>query len=137
MAMVLVVDDNPGVAAAVAAMARYGGLDAAVAHSGPEALGFVCRDPVDLVVLDVSMPGMSGLDVLRQVRADAALAGLPTVMFTALDDAATRREAADLGAREYVVKGRIDADSLGALVRRHLGPAAPAQPEEPRHHAAE
>ena len=97
------------------------------AKDGSRALELAQKERPDLILLDVMMPGMSGMDVLRQVRADPALADLPTVvMFTAMDDAATRREAADLGAREYVVKGRIDAATLAALVSRHLGPAATA-----------
>ena len=123
MPTILVVEDHPDLGRAMTRLLKASGYDAAWADDGPEALAAMRRSLPDLCLLDVMMPGMSGLDVLRQVRADAALAGLPTVMFTALDDAATRREAADLGAREYVVKGRIDADSLGALVRRHVGPA--------------
>ena len=127
MPTVLVVEDHPDLGRAMSRLLQASGYEAVWADDGPTALETIRRSPPDLILLDVMMPGMSGMDVLRQVRADPVLAALPAiVMFTAMDDAATRREAADLGAREYVVKGRIDAATLAALVRRHLGPAATA-----------
>ena len=117
MAIILVADDHPGVAGAVAAMLRQGGHDAAVAHSGPDALAFVRSRPVDLLVLDVSMPGMSGVDVLRKLRADGTMPGLPVVMFSASDH--TRDECLRLGAAGFVIKG--DADELMDLVTRYAG----------------
>ena len=69
MLRALVVDDHPGIAQAVAAMVRSCGCEAAVVHSGREAMDFLRAARVDLVILDVSMPdGMSGLDVLRRLR---------------------------------------------------------------------
>ena len=125
MAMVLVVDDNPNMAVAVAAMVRYAGLDAAVAHTGPEALAFASRHPVALVVLDVGMPGMGGLDVLRALRAGGAYGDPPppVVMFSA--DEAARPEALRLGAAGFACKS--DGGSLLPLIERHAQYAGAAR----------
>ena len=115
MAVVLVVDDHIGMAQAVATMLRTSRHDAAVAHSGRAALDHIAAHPVDVVVLDVAMPGMSGLDVLRELRATGAHAHLPVLMFSA--SKTSREEALRLGAAEYVLKH--EADELPTLVERH------------------
>ena len=124
MPLVLVVDDHPGVTAAVAALVRSAGFDAAVVHTGPEAPAYVCRHSVDLVVLDVSMPGMSGLDVLRALRSGGAYRDPPPVaMFSA--DESTREASIRLGAVGFVRK--TDPSTLLPLIERHAQPAAAAR----------
>ena len=81
MTRVLVVDDHPAVAQAVVQMVQMTGREAAVVHSGPAALDFLRDRGADLVVLDVSMPGMSGLDVLRVMGAEGMLGRTRVVMF--------------------------------------------------------
>lgn len=117
MAYVLIVDDHPAVADAVAALLKVTGHEPATVHSGAAALEYVRSHVVDLMVLDVAMPGLSGLDVLRSLRAQGALPGLPVVMFSASEG--TRDEAMRLGAAGYVFKG--DADALLDLVTQHAG----------------
>ena len=85
---------------------------------GAEALEHVRREPPGLVVLDVMMPGMSGLDVLAALRADPETAAVPVVMYSALADPAARRTALALGAADYLVKGRASYDELRAAVDR-------------------
>ena len=127
MAVVLVVDDNPNTAVAVAAMVRYAGFDAAVAHTGPEALAFVSRHPVALVVLDVAMPGMGGLDVLRALRSGGAYRDPPPVAMFSADETA-REESLRLGAVGFACKS--DGGTLLPLIERHArdGGAARGQP---------
>jgi len=69
-ARVLVVDDEPLVRDVVCRMLQDVGYDARSAADGPTALAMLAADPVDAVVLDLSMPGMSGLEVLAAIRAD-------------------------------------------------------------------
>ena len=119
MPVVLVVEDHPAIALAVAASVRFSGYQVVVAHSGPEALAFLLRRTPDLVVLDESMPGMSGLDVLRALRSDGGCYPNPppVVMFSASD--AAREESARLGAAGFVLK--TEADALVPQIRRTLG----------------
>ena len=120
MAVVLVVDDHPLVADAVSQLLRSEGYEAATAYSGEAALAFVRDHAVDLVVLDVSMPGMSGLDVLRSLRDGGLVPGLPVVMFSARDHG--RQDALRLGAVGFVLKG--ETGKMLALVAQHLRRAA-------------
>ena len=108
MAVVLVVDDHRAMAETVAARLQADGHAVETAFSGELARASLRRRPADAVVLDVSMPGMSGLDVLRAMRAEGMLPGLCVVMFSATDGA--RKESLRLGAAAFVLKD--DADDL-------------------------
>jgi CheY-like chemotaxis protein len=116
MALILVVDDHPGMASAVAALVRSDGHESAVAHGGAEALALIRARPVDGVVLDVMMPGMSGLDVLREVRAGRAGRNPVVIMFSG--NAGYRDEAMRSGADAFVSK--VEAEKLLDLVAEHL-----------------
>ena len=87
--------------------------------SGERALQVIGHGGVDLVVLDARMPGMSGADVLRRVRASRVTQVLPVLMLTADDDVAHRVQGLDLGATDYVIKP-FEIDELVARVRGHL-----------------
>ena len=115
MAVVLVVDDHIGMAQAVATLIGTSHHEAAVAHSGRAALDHIATHHVDLVILDVSMPGMSGLDVLRELGANGRLADLPVLMFSASET--YRDESLRLGAVEFVFKH--EADELPTLIQRY------------------
>jgi CheY-like chemotaxis protein len=127
---ILVVDDHPDLGRVMVRLLSLGGYTAAHVKDGPSALERVRQTRPGLVLLDIMMPGMNGLDVLRAVREDPALRTLPVVVYSALDDSASRREAMALNAQGYIVKGRIDAESLRALVAQHL-PARPAARQGP------
>ena len=116
MSRVLVVDDHPDIARAVAQIARAAGCDATVVHGGRAALDVLRAGRVDLVILDVSMPGMSGLEVLREMGAEGMLPGTPVVMFSAGGE--FRERALRLGAAAFVMKD--DADDLIEQIERLL-----------------
>ena len=127
MPVVLVVDDHVGIAQAVATMVELSGSVAAVVHSGERAIEYLGNHSADLVLLDVSMPGMSGLDVLRVLRGDARRTGLPVVMFSANDE--YRDESLRLGADDFLRKDEVD--RLPGLIERY----APATGQRVRAHA--
>ena len=131
MAVVLVVEDNPALAVAVAEMVQCSGFEATVARSGPEALTFILgRHPVDFVVLDERMPGMSGLDVLRALRSDSgAYPNPPPVAMFSADETA-REEAIRLGAVGFVCKP--DCGTLLPLIERHVSRAGAARTSRSR-----
>ena len=112
MSMVLVVDDNPDACHMLAKLIRHVNGDAACASSGEEALAFVREHHVDLMILDVMMPGMDGLEVLRQIRADPQTAKLPVVMFSAVADPVCKLRAFERGANDYWLKASQDFSSL-------------------------
>ena len=82
---VLVVDDEPVIRALIAASFDGSGVDVSLAEDGAGALLAVVRETPDLVLLDVSMPGLSGVEVLGRLRADASTARIPVVLLTGLE----------------------------------------------------
>jgi two-component system response regulator MprA len=122
-AHVRVVDDDEPITAALRRALEYEGLRVSVARDGPTALDQARRDPPDLVVLDVMLPGLSGIEVcqrLRDERADALV-----LMLTARDATADRVRGLDAGADDYLVKP-FAYEELLARVRALLRRRAPA-----------
>jgi two-component system response regulator AtoC len=125
MPRALIVDDEPGVRESLR-MILKGTCESEGAADGPAALARLADDPVDLVLLDLVMPGMDGLEVLRRLRAGHP--GLPVVMLTATRTVRTAVEAMKLGAADYLTKP-FDVDELLLVVRRVLaGGGRDAQP---------
>ena len=103
-AHLLVVDDNAENRDMLSRRLRGHGFTIAVAEDGPAALRLLEETPFDLVLLDVVMPGMSGLEVLRDLRSRHAASDLPVIMATARDDSNDIVTALRLGANDYVTK---------------------------------
>jgi class 3 adenylate cyclase len=103
-AHILVVDDNPENRDMLSRRLQGHGFTIAVAEDGPRALRLLEETPFDLVLLDVVMPGMSGLDVLKDLRSRHAASDLPVIMATARDDSNDVVTALRLGANDYVTK---------------------------------
>ncbi len=101
---ILVVDDEPDIAALVAYHLTKEGYSVSTAHSGPEALKAAAEQRPDLVVLDLMLPGMSGYEVLRTLRARSETSDVGVVMLTARGNEADRIEGLTHGADDYVVK---------------------------------
>jgi two-component system response regulator MprA len=119
---VLVVDDDAGVAAAVRRALVYDGYGVDVASDGPAALAQVRDAPPDLVILDVMLPGLDGLEVCRRLRADTTL-DVPILMLTARDATGDRVRGLDTGADDYLVKPFANEELLArvrALLRRRI-----------------
>lgn len=103
-ARVLAVDDDPGNRALVERWLAAAGFEVATASDGPAALRRLADEPFDLVLLDVLMPGMSGLEVLKAIRREHPPARLPVILATALDGSEHVVEGLRLGANDHVTK---------------------------------
>lgn len=117
--LVLMVDDEPENLALLEIML---GQDYSLraATSGSEALKAVNIEPLpDLILLDIMMPGMSGFEVLEQLKADIKTADIPVIFLTALDSIADEERGLDLGAADYVTKP-IRPSVLSARVKTQL-----------------
>ena len=99
---VLIVDDEPAVAHALRDYLADDGHDVEVALSGAEAVERVTRQRADLVLLDITMPGMSGLEVLQRIKAIDDT--IPVVMATANADEGLAQSTLALGAFDYLMK---------------------------------
>ena len=103
-ARVLVVEDERDIAALVAFHFARAGYRVSTAASGDEALAFATSERPDLVVLDLMLPGLSGFDVLEQLRREPGLEQLPVIFLTARREEADRIRGLELGADDYVTK---------------------------------
>jgi len=127
---VLVVEDEPDIRALIVHHLERDGFRCRTAGSGSEALAAVRTAAPDLVLLDVMLPGMDGLEVCRRLRADAAAATVPIIMLTAKADEVDRVVGLELGADDYVSKP-FSPKELVARVRAVLRRARPAEGGRP------
>ena len=118
-ASLLVVDDNELNRDVLSRRLRQRGYKVGVAVDGPDALAQVAGGAFDLILLDVEMPGMSGLDVLRQLRAGYTRTELPVIMVTARSGGDDIVEALNAGANDYVTKP-VDFPVAIARIETHL-----------------
>ena len=101
---ILVVEDDPDIAQLVCFNLERQGLPATSVADGEHALAVVEKDPPALIILDLMLPGMTGIEVCRRIRSDATTAALPIVMLTARAAEADRMLGLRAGADDYVTK---------------------------------
>jgi phosphate regulon transcriptional regulator PhoB len=101
---VLIVEDEPDIRDLLVFHLEREGYQVTKSKTGPEALRSARSSPPDLVLLDIMLPEMDGLEVCRRLRQDPATQGLPIVMLTARGDEVDRILGLELGADDYVVK---------------------------------
>jgi DNA-binding response OmpR family regulator len=131
-ARILVVDDDATVSEVVARYLEREGFAVETAADGRVALDRALAEPPDLVVLDLMLPGMDGLEVCRRLR---ALAPVPIVILTARGQESDRIIGLDLGADDYVAKPFSTKELVArvrAVLRRAKGPLASAAPSPPK-----
>ncbi|MEU0279030.1 response regulator transcription factor [Streptomyces sp. NPDC006195] len=133
MHSILVVDDDPTVAEVVTGYLERAGFSVDRAADGPEALRLAAAGPPALVVLDLMLPGMDGLEVCRRLRATAPV---PVIMLTARGDEDDRILGLEIGADDYVTKPFSPRElvlRVESVLRRHSGDqgraAGAAEPE--------
>lgn len=116
---ILVVDDSEANRDALCRRLKRHGYHVTPAAGGAEALQLLGQRPFDLLLLDVMMPGVDGLEVLHRIRQTRPATELPVIMATARDDSADVVRALDLGASDYVTKP-LDFEVVLARVRTQL-----------------
>ena len=119
--MLLIADDNIDTCEILLRLLKRDGYEAVAVASGPEALLFLQTNKPSLVILDHSMPGMDGLQVVEQMKRDPRLADVPIIMFTA-NDGPLRERALAAGVNAFVLKGSLDWSTLRSEIIRIAGP---------------
>ena len=125
-AQILVVEDERDIAALVAYHLTREGYRVRTAGGGPEALEAVAHERPDLIVLDIMLPGFTGYDVLKELRARPDAADIPVVVLTARCEEMDRIKGFELGADDYVTKPFSPQELLlrvSAVLRRAQSPA--------------
>lgn len=126
MTTILVVDDDPKIRSVLSRGLRFEGYTVQVAEDGTQALQLARLEAPDLVVLDVMLPGMDGLELCRRLRQGMAA---PILMLTARDAVPDRIAGLDSGADDYLVKP-FDFDELLARIRALLRRVQPQSEDE-------
>jgi CheY-like chemotaxis protein/HD-like signal output (HDOD) protein len=122
MTTILVVDDMPIVRVPIAATLQAAGYRTLCAASGPEALGLLRSERPDLILLDIGMPEMDGLTLLRLIRRSPNGATIPVILLTAEEDRTVVLKAVKLGAQGYILKSTFSLKDLLARVQKQLAP---------------
>jgi len=121
MARILIVDDEPEIVRLVVDYMSAAGFNTATARTGDEALAQAQAGPPDLVILDLGLPGLDGLDVTRTLRRTS---DVPIIMLTARDDETDKLIGLELGADDYVTKPFSPRELVArvrAVLRRRAG----------------
>jgi two-component system phosphate regulon response regulator PhoB len=126
---VLLVDDDDDVRLMTRVNLGFEGFDIDEAVDGFAGLASARERKPDAIVLDVMMPGRDGLDVLREIRTDEELAGIPVVLLTARAGRSAESEGWSAGATAYLTKP-FTAAALATTLRRLLGAGAAAHDED-------
>ena len=120
MSTILIADDEPNIVISLEYLMQREGYEVLIARDGDEALAMITEHHPDLVLLDVMMPGRSGFDVLKAVRANEATGATRILMLTARGRDTDRAKGEALGADGYVVKP-FSTRELAEQVREMLG----------------
>ena len=126
---ILVAEDDHDIASLIAHYVQKSGWQAHVTPSGDEALAYARQQQVDVAILDVMLPGMSGLEVCRLLRADRATAAIPIIMVTARADETDRIMGLEIGADDYISKP-FSPNELVARIRALMRRTRRSEPEE-------
>jgi len=126
---ILVAEDDRDIADLIALYLTRAGWKAHLTDSGDEALAFTRRQPADLIILDVMLPGLSGLEVCRALRADKTTASIPIIMVTARAEETDRIIGLEIGADDYISKP-FSPNELVARVRALMRRSKRSEPAE-------
>ena len=119
-ARVLIAEDEPNIVESLSFMLRRAGYDVASAQDGEAALAGLRSQPAQLLILDLMLPRLNGFEVLKALRADAALAATPVLVLTAKGQQQDRRLAEAIGADAFMTKPFLNIE-IKEKVRRLLG----------------
>jgi len=128
---ILVAEDDPDIGSLLEHYLKKAGFLATVVMSGREVMPQIKRDTPDLVVLDLMLPGLDGLQVCRAIRSDSATAAIPIIMLTAKSEESDRIVGLELGADDYITKP-FSPNEVVARVRALLRRAHRAAPADNR-----
>jgi two-component system alkaline phosphatase synthesis response regulator PhoP len=124
---ILIAEDDHDIAELISHYLTKAGWSVYVARTGDQALAYVRNHGVDVVILDLMLPGMSGFEVCKALRAERATAHLPVLMLTARTEESDRVKGLELGADDYISKP-FSPNELVARVRAVVRRARRAEP---------
>ncbi|KKP97765.1 MAG: hypothetical protein US71_C0004G0054 [Parcubacteria group bacterium GW2011_GWD2_38_12] len=109
---ILIIEDEPAQATTIELFMKRAGFDTIIAHDGAEGLEKAMTTSPDLILLDLVLPKIDGVSVLKQIRANDAIAKIPVLVLTNLASGDTVKEVIDAGGTDYLVKTDYTLDQL-------------------------
>ncbi len=106
------VEDDQFLSGIIAQKLSSQGASLVHASNGEDGVAMTKKEKPDILILDILLPGISGFEVLEQIKADDALAAIPVVMFSNLGDPEDIKKARDLGAIKFLIKATLIPDEL-------------------------
>ncbi|PIR21602.1 MAG: hypothetical protein COV45_02350 [Deltaproteobacteria bacterium CG11_big_fil_rev_8_21_14_0_20_47_16] len=116
---IMIVEDQFFLAEMIRTRLEFLGYDVIYAEHGARALELLQKDPVDLIIMDVMMPVMDGIEATKRIRTDKAIKDIPIIFLTARARAEDRQQAMDAGATDYIAKP-FESSQLTAMVEKWL-----------------
>jgi CheY-like chemotaxis protein len=129
-ARVLIVDDNPVNLKLASRVLEFAGYEILEAVDATHALAVICQTPPDLILMDIGLPGMDGLTLTRQIKADPATSHIKIVALTAFAMLGDNERAREAGCDGYITKP-IDTRKLSDQVAEVLGRSAETRETQP------
>ncbi len=121
MTKVLLIDDAAATRSSLSRVLRKEGFEVLTADDGLQAMGYVATRPPELIILDINMPRMNGIEVLKRLRQNVLWRTVPVLVFSGSPNALTLQQAKDLGAGEVLLKGETQVPDLVAKIHQMTG----------------
>lgn len=116
--VILIVDDEPIITRALSRAFSKDPFDVLIAHDGRKGLQTILQKNPDLILLDIMMPGFTGLEVLEKMRKSNV--HIPVILMTAYGDANTEKKAKELGVAAYLTKPFNNIDDITSLIKSKI-----------------
>ena len=120
MSKILIIEDEIALRSALSIKLKKEGFEVLEAQNGQEGLDLAVTQKPDLVLLDIIMPGMNGLDVLKDMKSNAGLVNVPVIVLTNLPEESAKEKVKELGGTEYLVKSNMPLEELVAKIKTYL-----------------
>jgi DNA-binding response OmpR family regulator len=117
MSTILLVEDDTLLGRTLSSYLEKAGYEVFWSRKSEEVFEALAARDFDLILLDIMLPGKSGIDILREIKAMSDKRTIPVVMLTNLSETETMNSAMDLGAIDYIVKANIEFDKLVVLIK--------------------
>ena len=121
MAKILIIEDDALISRMYKKALSFEGFEVAVARNGREGLEEAQRTSPELILLDIMMPKMNGLEVLQRLKADEKLKKIPVVVLTNLSGTQDAQKAKQLGAKDYLVKSEYKPKEIADKIKSMIG----------------
>ena len=117
---VLIIEDDPLINKMYSEKLSRDGFQTEVAENGQIGLEKMKQNPPDLLILDIMMPKMGGIEVIDAMKADQTLEKIPIIVLSNLSESADIEKAKKRGIKEYLVKSDLDPDDVSETVKKYL-----------------